>query len=301
MPLFHSYSDFETQFEFYTKQKFKNMTLDTFESASSFRDWLEKNAENITFREPSGPINRDGVSSIVHLSGNKAYKYFVPDDTTMNTFTHLGSEEYKYITAVLRTELYQALVIETILRTAETRHPDDVKISTEYTVADHFLRIDQVFFAVETHGSTSGCGATPGGASRVQLGYITERLWPIVDKKFVYKDLKTVFEKLLLLGEKHQAWVIHGDVKLDNILVGGAGRTILFDFGLSFARIDFPNCSPLILYSCHKNMDASNAMHIDSMFLANEMELGIMDWCENPYEDVYRYMDESFKIEKYLP
>jgi serine/threonine protein kinase len=221
-------------------------------------------------------------------------KFFVPDSEKGDPSTVLNSDDYLRTIYILRSDLYNALVIETILRTAESRFPSEMRVTNEYSVADFFLRVESVFMTKKI----------VDGTTKIQVGYITERLSPIVDEKFVYHDLKKVFKKLIELGEKHRAWVIHGDVKIDNILVGGSGRSMLFDYGMSASRIDFPSSAPddpFISYSCCAELDPARCMHIDSMFLALDLGLDSMKSCKDPYAEVYKYQDEPFKIEKYLP
>jgi hypothetical protein len=119
MFLFSSLADFITQFEFYTKLRFKNLSLSALGSNQLFVNWLEKNSPLLPFVDIERSTNTpSGASAVVLLTDSTAMKFFVPDSEKGDPSTVLNSDDYLRTIYILRSDLYNALVIETILRTA---------------------------------------------------------------------------------------------------------------------------------------------------------------------------------------
>ena len=179
-----------------------------------FLGWLKTNGAKIPYT--NGFVNPRFGNLPVDLVGENAYKYFsgAPEGALKSASTIESAENLLY-------EVSYYLAIVSVIDFAEKKR------IVKSGFGERFMRMNKLFY------SESGL---PG--DRAQFGYIATRLEFPSCIDYFQREATKLFKTLEDLVP-HGVYLVHGDCKLDNILVNKEGKICLIDFGLATIHIRF--------------------------------------------------------------
>lgn len=161
----------------------------------------------------------------VDLVGENAYKYYFGAPACGNSSFVQRAKE------LLNEVSYYLAILTSVLLAEE-------KGVVKEGMHERFMTINTLFYTEDDEGNGEGAGERAGESVSIQFGYSATRLDDPCVSPYFLKEATKLFKAFETISA-HGAYLVHGDFKIDNVLVDKRGKLCLIDFGLATIRIQF--------------------------------------------------------------